>query len=191
MAEAVAAVDKSEKSSPEEALTESLLSARKELEEALEQTRKEAGNLRDQWMRTAADLENYRKRAAKEKDDIAKYGIEKLLKDFLPIFDDLERASTAHGAGSSEQLLGGVRLVQKKFLSTLEKHGVTSFDAKGEAFNPERHEAVQQIRSPTPEGAVAEELQRGFLIHDRLLRPALVAVSLGPEDSEQPGEGSE
>ena len=136
-------------------------------------------------MRAAADLENYRRRSARERDDVQKYGAEKLLKDFLPIMDDLDRAlgvvSNADANAATEQLLGGVRLVQKKFLTTLEKHGVTSFEAQGQAFDPQRHEAVQQAPSEEiPAGGVAEELQRGFLLHDRLLRPALVVVSLGP-----------
>lgn len=198
MAEAVAAVEGRASGgegapSAGEAVTEALISARKELEEALEQTQKEAAQLRDRWMRAAADLENYRRRAAKEREDVQRFGIEKLLRDFLPVVDDLERAlSIAEGAdnATAEQLLGGVRLVQKKFLSTLEKHGVTTFESKGEPFNPERHEAVQQAHSPVAAGAVADQLQRGFLLHDRLLRPALVVVSLGPEGGEAT-EGSE
>jgi molecular chaperone GrpE len=191
--EAMAAVEERESKTPaggdaSEAVTEALISAKKELEEALEQTKREAEQLREKWMRSAADLENYRRRASKEREDVQKFGIEKLLKDFLPIVDDLDRAlgmvSDAEASGPAEQLIGGVRLVRKKFLSTLEKHGVTSFDAKGETFNPERHEAVQQVPSDVPAGAVAEELQRGFLIHDRLLRPAMVVVSMGPPDGQ-------
>lgn len=168
-----------------EAVTEALIAAKKELEGALDQTQKEAAQLRDNWMRAAADLENYRRRAAKEREDVQKFGIERLLKDFLPVVDDLDRAvgvvESAQPDANTEQLLGGVRLVQKKFLSTLEKHGVTTFAAQGQAFDPERHEAVQQAPSDVPAGSVAQELQRGFLIHDRLLRPALVVVSLGQE----------
>lgn len=201
MAEAVAAVEERQggASTPGagEAVTEAILKAKKELEEALEQTKKEASSLRDRWMRAAADLENFRRRAAREREDVQKFGIEKLLKDFLPVIDDMDRAISA-GDGQlqaksqdtltesapADQLLGGMKLVQKKFISTLEKHGVTSFESKGETFNPERHEAVQQAHSDSPAGAVAEELQRGFLIHDRLLRPALVVVSLGPQQGD-------
>ncbi len=172
-----------------EAVTEALLDARRELEQVLEQTQKEAEQLRERWMRAAADLENYRRRAAKEREDMQRFGSEKLLRDFLPVLDDLERASAAvEGAEPStglEVLLGGVRLVHKKFLATLEKHGVSTFESEGEPFNPERHDAVQQAPSPYPTGSVAKQVQRGFLLHDRLLRPAFVVVSLGPEGGEE------
>lgn len=141
-------------------------------------------------MRSAADLENYRKRAAKEREEAKKFGIEKLLRDFLPVLDDLDRTVNvvrdANLEGPAAQLLSGVELVQKKFLATLEKNGVVSFSSEGQAFDPERHEAVQQSPSPdVPTGSVMSELQRGFLIHDRLLRPAMVVVSLGPPSSEE------
>ena len=184
-----------------EHVAEALVDAKRELETALEQTRKEAAQLRDRWMRAAADLENHRRRAAREREDVKKFGIEGLLKDLLPVIDDVSRAVQVTeeqlGGGSSgsndptEQLLGGVRLVQKKFMAALEKHGVTTFESTGTTFNPERHEAVQQAHSDLPAGSVASELQRGFLIHDRLLRPALVVVSLGPEGGEPAGKGSE
>lgn len=188
MNEASAAVGGEASGGAAEAITEAMIKARKELEEALEQTQKEASSLRERWMRSAADLENYRRRSAKEREDVQKFGIEKLLKDFLPVLDDLDRTvqaleegqDSASGDGA-EKLLGGVRLVQKKFVSTLEKHGVKTFDSKGEVFNPELHEAIQQAHAEIPQGAVANELQRGFMIHDRLLRPALVVVSLGPQ----------
>lgn len=195
MAEAVASVDGAATPAQDgggndaaAAVTEAMIMAKKELEGALEQTQKEAASLRERWMRAAADLENYRRRASRERDDVKKFGIEKLLKDFLPVLDDMDRAVQAVEGGlqaepadSTKQLLGGVQLVQKKFIATLEKHGVTTFEAVGTPFDPERHEAVQQAHAPVPAGAVASELQRGFLIHDRLLRPALVVVSLGPE----------
>lgn len=189
MAEAVASVDHAgSPASAGEAVTEAIIKAKHELEQVLDQTQKEAAQLREKWMRAAADLDNYRRRAAKEREDVQKFGIEKLLKDFLPVVDDLDRAVSVVGDASmgetASQLLNGVELVRKKFLSTLEKHGVESFEAAGTAFNPERHEAVQQVHADAPAGSVAQELQRGFLIHDRLLRPALVVVSLGPEGGE-------
>ena len=158
---------------------------------ALADAERQAADFRDRWMRTAADLENYRRRAAKDRDEVQRFGIEKLLKDFLPVLDDLDRTLSAvevEGAppapDASNQLLDGVRLVHKKFLAALEKHGVSTFESVGQAFNPERHEAIQQAHAKVPQGAVASELQRGFLIHDRLLRAALVVVSLGPASGE-------
>jgi molecular chaperone GrpE len=166
-----------------EAITESLLKAKNELQEVLKQTQTEAQSMRDKWLRAAADLENYRKRAQKERDEVVKFGNERLLKDFLPVVDDLERVvSSAQKASidpQSQAVIDGVRLVAKKFLDQLEKHGVTSFDSQGIAFDPNLHEAVQQVASAQPMGTVVDQLQRGFMIGGRLLRPALVTVSLG------------
>lgn len=203
MAEAVASMEAREdgdekptdgKPSAADAVTEALIDAKKELEEVLEQTQKEAGSFREKWLRAAADLENYRKRAARERDDVAKFGNEKLLKDFLPIVDDLERSidvvAQSEVGDTGQQLLDGVKLVLKKFLSQLEKNGVTTFDSVGETFDPSQHEAVQQVHADRPQGQVHTQLQRGFMINDRLLRPAMVVVSLGPEGGSK-GDGGE
>lgn len=191
-----------EPGAPANDVTSALLNAKHELEEVLAQTQKEAKNLHEKWIRAAADLENYRKRATRERDDIVKFGNERLLNEFLPVLDDLERTvESVAGAGddaSVESLLEGVRMVVKKFLGNLEKHGVTSFDSAGQPFDPAQHEAVQQLHSDdAPAGTVAEELRRGFLLNGRLLRPAMVAVSLGAEGgakkaaAEEPEENAE
>lgn len=168
----------------EGAADEAMSQAQGALEEALEQTRKEAQELKEKWLRAAADLENYRKRAAREREDVQKFGNERLLRDFLPIVDDLERGieavQTADQETAKDQMLDGVQLVLKKFLAQLERHGVTSFDAEGEVFDPALHEAVQQVPAEIEPGRVVTQLQRGFKINDRLLRPAIVVVSLGP-----------
>ncbi len=185
MEEAAAAVDGPDDDNREagEAVTEAMIKARHELEQVLDQTRKEVENFREKWLRSAADLENYRKRAAKEREETLRFGNEKLLRDFLPLLDDLERAveMSAQAAGENATLLDGVRLVHKKFIGQLEKHGVATFEAVGEAFDPTRHEAVQQQHGDPPAGTVMTQLQRGFMLNDRLLRPAMVVVSLGPE----------
>lgn len=167
-----------------EAVTESLLKAKEELQEVLKQTQTEAQAMKDRWHRAAADLDNYRKRAQKEREDVVKFGNERLLKDFLPIVDDLDRvvasaSTTAIVDPQAQALIDGVRLVVKKFLGQLEKHGVTAFEAEGKTFDPNLHEAVQQVASDKPVGSVVNQLQRGFMISERLLRPALVTVSLG------------
>ncbi len=202
MAEAVAAVEAREQPSEKqaagkdasEAITESLIAAKKELEQALEQTKKEAGNMRDRWMRSAADLENYRKRAAREREDAVKFGTEKLLRDFLPIVDDLDRALqmvSGDSEGPAKQLVEGMVMVQKKVLSQLKKNGAEAFSSQGETFDPAKHEAVQQAYSPEFEaGLVMQELQRGFMLHDRLLRPAMVVVSLGAEPAKAESDGA-
>jgi molecular chaperone GrpE len=189
MAEAVASVEARERSDdtkkdPGEAVTEALIEAKRELESALQQTQKEAESFRDKWLRAAADLENYRKRAAREREDVEKFANEKLLKDLLPVLDDLDRALGMAGPNvpdEAKKVVDGLRLVQKKFVAQLEKHGVTTFESVGKSFDPSLHEAVQQVHADSPAGSVAVELQRGFLISGRLLRPALVTVSLGPK----------
>lgn len=168
---------------PGEAVTEAMLIARRELQKALEQTRKEAERFHANWLRAAADLENYRKRAVREREEVVKFGHESLLKDFLPVVDDLERTIEAIGqsAGEGDQLLEGVKLVHKKLIGQMNKHGVEGFEALGQGFDPALHEAVQQTHDDSEAGTVVTEFQRGFKLNDRLLRPAMVVVSLGPK----------
>jgi molecular chaperone GrpE len=171
-----------ERKSASAAVTESLLKAKHELESALKQTQDEAKSLHDKWLRAAADLDNYKKRTAREREEVVKFGNERLLRDFLPVIDDLDRLINSMPAGDpkTQPLIDGVRLIHKKFLDQLEKHGVTSFTAEGQPFDPNTHEAVQQMPSHLPVGTVVNQLQRGFTLSGRLLRPALVTVSLGP-----------
>lgn len=191
MKEAIDAVEAREapveaaKPSISDAIIESMIVAKKELEEGLEQTKKECEHLRAKWLRSVADIENYKKRAAREREDTVKYGNERLLKDFLPIIDDLELGLEAaervdDKEKAADQLTDGVRMVVKKFIGQLGKHGVSTFDSKGETFDPNLHEAVQQVNSDTDAGRVSQQLQRGFKLQERLLRPAMVVVSLGP-----------
>jgi len=172
------------------AVTEALIEAKRELEEALEQTRTQYSELRSKWMRAAADLENYKKRARREREEAIKFGNEKLIKDMLPVIDDLDRTlevlSTSEGQEQSQGVIDGIRMVQKKFLSQLEKHEVTSFESVGQPFDPAQHEAVHQLHSnDVPAGGVVNEMRRGFYISGRLLRPSLVTVSLGAEPSSE------
>lgn len=169
------------KPSPVDAYT----AAKNELEQALASAKKDASDLKDRWMRAAADLENYKKRAAREREEVVKFGNERVLKDLLPVLDDLDRtiqvaAASATDNAALQTFLDGVRLTQKKFLTQLEKSGVEAFEVVGKPFDPNQHEAVQQVPSDSvPAGAVAMEIRRGFFLNGRLLRPALVAVSLG------------
>ena len=169
---------------PREAVTEAIIKAKQELEAVLEQTQREAKSLHDKWLRAAADLQNYKKRAAKERDSLVKFANEGLLKELLPVFDDLDRTLQHVSGGATEDsmdsLLEGVRLVHKKFLAYFEKQNVTTFESAGTGFDPGRHEAVQQVHSEeVAAGGVAAEIRRGFFLGDRLLRPAMVTVSMG------------
>lgn len=175
------------------AVTESLLKAKHELEEVVDQTRKEVDRLKNKWLRAAADLENFKKRARRDRDRDKKFANEGLLKDMLPVFDDMELTLQAlNSAGDEatvEGLIEGVQLVHKKFLQQLAKNGVTTFESSGSGFDPMQHEAVSQVHSEdVAAGGVASQVRRGFFLNERLLRPALVTVSLG---TATPTEGAE
>ncbi len=150
----------------------------------------EAKNNYDLFLRQSADLENFKKRVAREKEEAFKYGNEALVKDLLPMLDNLERAlEHAELGGDGKPLLEGIELVLKGFLEILEKHGVTQISAKGETFNPQKHEAFAQVESKDHEpNAVVQELHKGYFLRDRLLRASLVSVAKLPESNEESGE---
>ncbi len=139
----------------------------------------ERDDLRNKMMRAVADKDNYRKRAEREKTEAKKYAAKSLVNDLLQAVDNLERA-LAHADRTEEEssISEGVRMVHRQILTALERNGVTGYDSLGEAFDPQRHEAVQQRDSTEhATGTVVEEFQRGYFIHERLLRAALVVVA--------------
>jgi len=148
----------------------------------------EYDKLKDRLMRSMADFENFRRRAQKEKLDAINYGTEKLLKDLIPIIDNMERA-IEHGkntvnnkTGDLQVILQGVRMVYEQFQSLLDNYDIKPFYALGENFNPEKHEAIQQIEDNSVEpGTVIVEIQKGYYLKDRLIRPALVSIAKEPE----------
>jgi len=149
----------------------------------LQEKEKEARDNYDRFVRLSAEMENFKKRVEKEKVESYKFANENLLKDLLPVLDNLERAME-HGqeVENSKALLEGVEMVLKGFLATLEKYGLTRVDALGEEFNPNHHEAVMvQEDNSRPPGTVISQLQKGYRLHDRLVRPAMVVVSKKPE----------
>jgi len=152
------------------------------LEEQLASAREEARQYHDKWLRERADLENLKRRAAREQDELKKYATEKILKDLLPLVDNLERAvQHAQSGGNGAPLIEGVAMVLKGFLDVLQRHGLTRVPAKGQPFDPVHHEAMAQVESDEhPPNSVVEEHQAGYRLHDRLLRPALVTVSRAP-----------
>jgi molecular chaperone GrpE len=130
----------------------------------------------DRLLRAAADLENFRKRAAREREEIQKFGVERLLLDLVPIIDNLDRALAA--AAESDPLAEGVKLVRRMFEEALSKHGVTIESALGKQFDPRRDEALAQVPGAAADpGTVVHEHGRAFFLHGRLVRPAMVAVS--------------
>lgn len=135
----------------------------------------------ERYLRTAADLENFRKRQRRELDDARFEAKSKVLKEMLPVVDNLERAieHASQQAGASP-IIEGVQLVLRQFMSAFERLDVTPIEAAGQPFDPNLHEAISQAESDQPAGTVVQVLQRGYRSAERLLRPALVVVAKAP-----------
>jgi molecular chaperone GrpE len=162
------------------------LSPEEKIRAQLEEKTREASGYFDKWIRLQAEFENYKKRIQKEKSDQMKFGNEALLRAVLPVLDNLERAID-HGreAREAQPLLAGVEMTLKQFFNTLEQFGAKPIPAVGEVFNPEKHEAVSQVESDFESNRVVSEVQRGYLFHERLLRPAKVIVSKAKAGAEE------
>ncbi len=144
------------------------------------QLRREIADLRDRSMRTLADFDNFRKRSERERQEARRYALLDPLRDLLTVVDNLERALSAEG--SAEDLKRGVEMTLKGMRDLLRRHGVTEIGAAGAAFDPAVHEAVSRQEDPAAQvPTVLEELQRGYFLHDRLLRPAMVKVGVPVE----------
>ncbi|HWU86658.1 MAG TPA: nucleotide exchange factor GrpE [Kofleriaceae bacterium] len=145
---------------------------------ALERDKKENW---DRYLRAAADLENFRKRQRRELDDAKLEARGKVLKEMLPVVDNLERAiEHATQQAGTNPIVEGVQLVLRQFMSAFERLDVTPVEAAGQPFDPNLHEAISQAESDAPPGTVVQVLQRGYRSGDRLLRPALVVVAKAP-----------
>lgn len=156
------------------------LRAELELSQALgRESQKKIEEVHERWVRAVADLENYKKRAQKERDEVQKFGIERVVKDLLPVLDNLDRALAAVPA--DDPLAAGVKLVRAGFEQALARHGVKGFSAMGQPFDPARHEALMQVeRADVAPGTVVMEHARGYTLNERLVRPAMVGVSAPP-----------
>jgi molecular chaperone GrpE len=161
----------------------------------------ENADMRDRLLRTMADMENLRRRTEREKADISRYAISNFARDVLTVGDNLRRtvehvpADAAAQDPALKSFLDGVELTERELLNVLERHGVTRIDPVGQRFDPNCHQAMYEVQNPdVPEGTVVDVMQAGYVIGDRCLRPALVAVSKGgakqTASSEQPGDGS-
>ena len=143
----------------------------------LEELRREKDAVQDRLLRTAAEFDNYRKRIERERRDLADHLKADILTEILPIVDNFERALQAPSA-DAESLRKGVELIYKQMIDFLRKRGVTPIEALGADFDPNFHQAVIHETSPAHrEGEVIEELQRGYMLGDKLLRPAMVKVA--------------
>jgi molecular chaperone GrpE len=163
------------------------------LQQQLELKEQEAKSNYDRLLRQAAELENFKKRTAREHDEAIRFANEYLIKDLLPVLDNLERAvAHAKGGGSGKPIAEGVEMVLKGFLDVLARNGVIQVSAVGQPFDPVKHEAMTQMESDQhPPNTVVEEHHKGYLLHDRLLRPALVSIAKARETQEKINGGGE
>ena len=130
-----------------------------------------------------AEFDNFRKNAIKERSELTKYGAERFIRDFLGVYDNFERALEApHAADNAKALLDGVKLIAGEMKSLLQRHGIEELKAEGTPFDPGKHEALsREPREDLPAGHVARVFQKGYKLHDKLIRPAQVTVAAAPE----------
>jgi molecular chaperone GrpE len=157
----------------------------------------EIAELKDKWLRAHAEADNIRKRADREKEEIAKYAVTKLARDIITVGDNFQRAIDAVPADAAEKdpalksFLDGVTLTERELLNALERHGIKRQQPMNEPFNPHLHQAVMEIpRGDVPEGTIVQVFQPGFMIEDRVLRPAMVGVAKGGPKPAAPPDGS-
>ena len=155
----------------------------------------EALHNKDLYLRALADLENYRKRAQREKEDAIRYANSNLLREMIPVIDNLERAVEHANDGDDQDqgLLEGVQMTLEQFRKVLEGFGVKIIESLGQPFNPEFHQAMgEMVTSEHPPHAVAQEMQKAYTLNGRLLRPALVMIARAPEaETEEFDEGAD
>ena len=158
----------------------------KELKKKLEEKEKEVKENYDRLLRVAADFDNYKKRIIKEKEEWTKFANEDLIKAVLPLIDNLERATNhSKKLEDVQTLVEGVKLTLQQLLQTLNKFGLSSIESLGKPFDPAFHEALYAIETDQQQpNQVMEEFQKGYLLNDRLLRPATVSVSKLPKEEE-------
>jgi molecular chaperone GrpE len=151
------------------------------IKDELEQAEQERDDFKDRYMRSMADLENLRKRFDRERSDLLKYGHEKVLSDLLPVLDSFDKA-LASDKSSGESYAEGVKLVHRQLFDVLEKHGLKTVEAVGRPFDPNVHQGIQRIETDVGTEMVRDEFQKGYLLNERLIRPAVVSVAV-PEKS--------
>ncbi|MDH3565809.1 MAG: nucleotide exchange factor GrpE [Desulfobacteraceae bacterium] len=159
----------------------------KEMEEKLESMGQEVKENYDRFLRVSAEFENYKKRAAREMNDFRKFANESFVKAMLPVVDNLDRAieSSSNDKQADTSMLEGVDMILKEILKIFEQFNVKPFESLGKTFDPSLHQAVMQEETEVyPENSVVNELQKGYMMHDRLLRPAMVVVAKTKTKSE-------
>lgn len=148
---------------------------------------KEAADLKDRLLRTLAEMENLRRRTEREIADTRQYAVASFARDLLGVADNMERALGTLSADFRDQAdpvikshIEGVEITERELLKVMEKHGIRKFDPQGQRFDPNLHQAMMQVPDPSvPDGTVVQVMQPGYMIGERVLRPALVGVSKG------------
>jgi molecular chaperone GrpE len=150
----------------------------------VEDLRRRLDEKQDHLLRTLAEMDNMRRRGQRDREDYTRYATESLLRDLVPVLDNLDRAlAAARAAGGAAKVVEGVELIQRELLRVLERQGVVRYSALGQPFDPTRHEATARVISPEqPPGTVVAEVVPGYLLHGRLLRAAQVAVAAAPDE---------
>ncbi len=158
-----------------------------ELQSQLDEARAKADEFRDQALRAQAEVENVRRRAANDVESAHKFGLEKFARELLPVRDSLEMGLAAAEGGDEAlaKLREGTELTLKMFASAMEKFGIVEVEAEGAPFNPEHHQAMSMVESADAEpNCVLMVMQKGYLLNERLLRPAMVVVAKAPAGGE-------
>jgi len=166
----------------------SLRSQVKAVKEELKSTDKEAGEYLDYLKRLKAEFENYKRRSQKERERIVSWSNEDLIKQFLPVLDDLERAvdSSQQSNNNLASLMEGMRMILDQLKAILQKQGLQEIEAKGEEFDPHFHEALMSVdRAEYSDNLVVEEMRKGYKLNNKILRPAMVKVNKRSEENKK------
>jgi molecular chaperone GrpE len=166
-----------------------------DLEATIDTLKGQIDDLTDRLLRAHAEMDNLRKRAEREKEETTKYAITRFARDVVTVADNFERAVQAVPPGAADQdsalksLVEGVSMTEREFLNVLERYGVKRVSPKGEMFNPHQHQAMMEMQNlDVAPGTILEVFQPGYLIEDRVLRPAMVVVAKGGPKAAKPGE---
>ncbi|HEV8583670.1 MAG TPA: nucleotide exchange factor GrpE [Methylomirabilota bacterium] len=150
----------------------------------LEELTRELAEQKDRMLRAMAEADNVRRRAQRDAEERVRYANEGLLRDLIPVLDNLDRAlASARAAGGADSVVAGVELIQRELLRVIERAGVSRYSAVGQPFDPTRHEAIARVVSvDAAPDTVVSETAPGYLLHGRVVRPALVAVAAAPDE---------
>jgi molecular chaperone GrpE len=151
----------------------------------VEELRRELADKNDRLLRALAEADNIRRRAQRDREDAVRFAAEALVRDVVPVLDNLDRAlQAARASAETSGIVDGVDLIRREFLKVLDKHGVTRYSAVGERFDPNRHEAIARVVSADQEpGTVVSEIVAGYALRGRVIRAAQVAVAAAPDEN--------